>query len=83
MPLIRAHQISEIKNDIEKFNRQGETMDMQRKKVMRELEEQLNSSESQANAFQVCSIAIVPILAADPLMFHRISTMAPTPRSSS
>ena len=60
MPLIRAHQISEIKNDIEKFNRQGETMDMQRKKVMRELEEQLNSSESQANAFQVCSIAIVP-----------------------
>eukprot|EP00042_Codosiga_hollandica_P044626 m.444391 g.444391 ORF g.444391 m.444391 type:complete len:632 (+) comp56834_c0_seq2:2057-3952(+) len=45
-------KIAETKADIEKFIRQGEVMDNQRKKVMRELEDQLKGTESQTGTFQ-------------------------------
>ena len=46
-------QIAESKKDIENFNRQGETMDIQRKNLMKDLEEQLQSTEARAAALQV------------------------------
>ena len=48
-----AAQIANSKSDIENFNRQGETMDIQRKNAMKDLEEQLQTAEGQAAMFSV------------------------------
>lgn len=41
-------KIAEVKGNIGKFNEQGQAMDQQRKKTLRELEEKLASTESEA-----------------------------------
>ena len=56
------HQIAESKKDIENFNRQGETMDIQRKNLMKDLEEQLQQTESQAVQLQVRIVGLKRIL---------------------
>ena len=50
---LTAAQIANSKSDIENFNRQGETMDIQRKNAMKDLEEQLQLAEGQAALYSV------------------------------